>query len=141
MRRSASLIVFVSLVAGSFAHAQMPSITEVPPGTLDAARHVLYCYHPSGRFEYATDEGPWSEQSDFGASRSRVLLIRFRGMITNAPYRLRVAILKKTRNGQPHVKAEIIEDTALFSPKSSCVLNSWQVLLPDNIIEHSILSP
>lgn len=92
----------------------------------DLARSVLACYHPAGVFEYASMEGRWEEDRDYGAMDSAVIDIRYRGRFTNNPYRLRAAVLFKIRSGEPAIRTELLTDNAMLPPRGNCELQRWQ---------------
>ena len=87
----------------------------------DMSQQILKCYHPTARFQSAdVVESPWSRQSQYNATKSSLITIRFAG-ITNAKYEMQVGLVE--RDGA--VKAAVLKETAKVRASSRCVLEKW----------------
>lgn len=87
----------------------------------DAAKGVMQCYHPTGRFRGVdTLYSNWDRQNQYGAEHSEVIKIYFNG-VSGLPYQMIVAVMKQENS----VRAFVIDENTTIRYNKNCELEHW----------------
>ena len=87
----------------------------------DAAKEVMQCDHPSGRFRGVDPlYSPWDRQNQYGAEQSEVIKIYFNG-VSGLQYQMIVAVMRKENS----VRTFVIDEDTLSPYNKGCGLEHW----------------
>ena len=96
-------------------------VQKMTQSVADFAIQTLKCYHKTARFQTVDVLGTnWHRQSQYGASGSVGLRVRYTG-ISGTPYTMDVILLVKP----DQVRTVVASDTALIPYSKQCALESW----------------
>jgi hypothetical protein len=89
---------------------------------VDASKEILKCYHKTANFQQVdTIKGKFDRQSQYGATNSMGIRIRYTGAMTSNPYEMTVAVMVKPGN----VRTVVIQDNAKVKFDRKCQLEDW----------------
>lgn len=98
------------------------SPAQLESSVADFAREVVNCYHHSATFAGVEPlGGPWPQQNLYGAEKSGVLRIYFKGGLTGTRYTMIVAAMAKDRQ----YRTAVIGDNAVIPYNKNCALERW----------------
>ena len=101
-------------------------VQKMTQSVADFAIQTLKCYHKTARFQNVDIIGTnWSRQSQYGASGSVGLRVKYTG-ISGTSYSMEVILLVK----RDQIRTVVASDTALIPYSKQCALEGWVAHTP-----------